>query len=234
MAVSTAVLRELHRIHVQLSDLRDRLARGPRQIQVHSKNVAEQQAKLAAAQESVKQNRLASDQKQLDLKASEAKIDDLKAKLNGCSSNKEYQTLLEQIAATEMANSVLADEILEAMEKGDQLEVVVSEVKTQVDAAQAELAKCKAKVDGESTAIRTDIERLESELIEAEKSLPTEIKHDYQRVIQSKGAEGMAEAEGQVCQGCGRQITLNMQNELMLSKPVFCKSCGCLLYMSEP
>lgn len=234
MAVSTAVLRELHRIHVQLSDLRDRLARGPRQVQVHEKNVAEQQTQLAAAQEAVKQTKLASDQKQLDLKTSENKIDDLKAKLNGCSSNKEYQTLLEQIAATEMANSVLADEILEAMEKTDQLEVGVSAAQKQVEAAEAERDKCKAKVDGESELIRADIERLEGELAEAEKSLPADLKPDYLRVIQNKGAEGMAEAEGQVCLGCGKQITLNMQNELLLSKPVFCKSCGCLLYMSEP
>ncbi|MEM8943923.1 MAG: phospholipase [Planctomycetota bacterium] len=234
MAVSTAVLRELHRIHVQLSDLRDRLARGPRQVQVHTSNVAAQQAKLDEAQETVKQTKIAADQKQLDLKSSEGKIDDLKAKLNGCSSNKEYQTLLEQIAATEMANSVLADEILEAMDKSDQLEIGVGEVKSEVEAAEAELAKCRAKVDGESDVIRADIARLEAELAETEKSLPGDLKPDYQRVIQSKGAEGMAEAEGQVCLGCGKQITLNMQNELMLSKPVFCKSCGSLLYLGEP
>ena len=234
MAVTTAVLRELHRIHVQLSDLRDRLARGPRQVQVHTNNVAQQQAKLEAAQESVKQSKLTADQKQLDLKSSEGKIEDLKAKLNTCASNKEYQTLLEQIAATEMANSVLADEILETMEKGDQLELVVGEVNKEVEAAQAELAKCQAKVDGESDVIRGDITRLEGELVEAEKSLPADLKPDYQRIIQSKGAEGMAECEDQVCLGCGKQITLNMQNELMLSKPVFCKSCGCLLYLGEP
>ena len=234
MAVSAAVLRELHRIHVQLSDLRDRLARGPRQIQVHTNNVALQQAKLDAAQESVKQTKMAADQKQLDLTSSESKIVDLKAKLNGAGSNKEYQTLLEQIAATEMANSVLADEILEAMEKSDELEAGVGEAKTEVAAAQTELNKCQAKVDGESEVIRGDITRLEAELIEAEKALPADIKADYQRVIESKGAEGMAEAENQVCLGCGKQITLNMQNELMLSKPVFCKSCGSLLYIGEP
>ncbi len=234
MAVSTAVLRELHRIHVQLSDLRDRLARGPRQVQVHTNNVAQQQAKLETAQETVKQTKIAADQKQLDLKTSENKIEDLKSKLNTCSSNKEYQSLLEQIAATEMANSVLADEILETMEKGDQLEIAVGEVKSEVEAAQAELTKCQNKVTGESDAIRADIERLEGELIEAEKSLPADLKPDYQRVIKNKGADGMAEVENQVCLGCGKQITLNMQNELMLSKPVFCKSCGSLLYMCEP
>jgi len=234
MAVSTAVLRELHRIHVQLSDLRDRLARGPRRVQVHQKNVAQQQATREAAQLAVKEVKMMADKKQLDLGTSESKIEDLKAKLNGCSSNKEYQALLEQITATEMTNSVLSDEILEAMEKADTLEVAVEQATGQVEAAEAELNKCEAVVTDEAKVIRVDIDRLEGELVEAEKELPVDMQADYQRVIRSKGSDGMSAVEGQVCLGCGKQITLNMQNELMLSRPVFCKSCGCLLYLSEP
>ncbi len=234
MAVTTAVLRDLHRIHVQLSDLRDRLARGPKQVQVHTKNVAVQQATLDAAQDLVKQTKMAGDKKQLDLQTSEGKIATLKTKLNGCSSNKEYQLFLEQIAATEMANSVFSDEILELMDKTDQLEVAVTGAKVQVEAAEAELTKCKKKVAAEAGGIESDVERLEGDLAGVEKELPIEIKVDYERIIGSKGSEGMAEVENQVCLGCGKQITLNMLNELLLSKPTFCKSCGCLLYSGEP
>lgn len=233
MAVSTAALRELHRIHGQLSDLNDRLARGPRQVRAREGQVAKQQTVLSEAHESVKQTRLIGDHKQLDLKTGEMKIDDLKAKLNACSSNKEYQSLLEQISASEMAGSVLADEILEGMEKIDQLEVVVEEAKEGEAAAKVELAKCQEKVGAESEVIRADIARLEGELSVAEQGLPTDLKDEYQRVIRAKGVDGMAEAEGAVCQGCGYKMTLNMQNDLMLSKPIFCKACGCLLYISE-
>ncbi len=233
MAVSTAVLRELHRIHGQLSDLNERLVRGPRQVKARENQVALQQTALEEAQASVKQTKMASDQKQLMLNSGESKIEDLKAKLNGCSSNKEYQSLLEQISAAEMAGSVLADEILEAMEKTDQLEVAVGESQGVLKASENELAKCQEAVAAESSVIRGDIERLEGELAAAEKELPSGIREEYHRVIRGKGAEGMAEADGGVCQGCGFQITLNMQNELLLSQPVFCKSCGCLLYGSE-
>ena len=234
MAVTTAVLRELHRIHVQLSDLRDRLARGPRQVQVHTKNVASQQAILDAALQKVKETKMAGDKKQLDLNTGENKIADFKAKLNGCSSNKEYQLFLEQIAATEMTNSVMSDEILELMEKSDLLEVAVEKAKVNVAAAEAELKKCQEKVASEAGGMQTDIERLEGNLDGAEKELPAEMKVDYARIIGSKGSDGMAEVENQVCLGCGKQITLNMLNELLLSKPVFCKACGCLLYTAEP
>ena len=233
MSVSAEVLRELHRIHRQLADLRERLDRGPRQIRAREANVVQCETDLESARESVKQTKKTADQKQLDLKSGESKIEDLKAKLNTCSSNKEYQTLLEQIAAAEMANSVLADEILEGLEKADALEVKVDEEKQKMEASKSELTICRDKVASESELIRGDVSRLESDLAEVEKKIPVDVRGDYQRVIRSKGAGGMSESQDQVCLACGSQITLNMHNELLLSKPVFCKSCGCLLYIGE-
>ncbi len=55
MSVSAAVLRELHRIHVQLSDLKERLERGPRQVKARQSNVTQQESALAAAQDRVKE-----------------------------------------------------------------------------------------------------------------------------------------------------------------------------------
>ena len=233
MSVSAAVLRELHRIHQQLADLRERLDRGPRQIRAREANVAQCEQNLATAQENVKQTKLAADQKQLDLKSGESKIEDLKAKLNTCSSNKEYQSFLEQIAAAEMANSVLADEILEALEKADSLEESVAEVQKHLEAAKNELTQCRDAVASESELVRGDIARLETDLGEVEKKIPSEAKEDYRRVIRSKGADGMSESQDCTCLGCGSKITLNMHNELLMCKPVFCKSCGSLLYLAE-
>lgn len=233
MAVSAEALRELHRIHRQLADLHERLERGPRQIQARQLNVAKLTTAQSAAHEIVQQTRMAADQKQLELKASEGRIEDWKAKLNSCNSNKEYQILLEQIAAAEMAGSVLADEILEALERIDQLEVAASQADKLLTSGQEELEKCRRAVAQEAEVAGRDIKRLEIDLATAESGLPADFQSDYQRVIRGKGADGMAEVEGQVCQGCGQQITLNMQNNLMLEKLVFCASCGCLLYLNE-
>jgi predicted nucleic acid-binding Zn-ribbon protein len=170
------------------------------------------------------------DRKQLDLKTSEQRIADWKVKLNTCNSNKEFQTMKEQIAAAEMAGSVLQDEILESMERVDQLEIAVNEAKERVAANKTELAKFRDSVASEAQVVAGDLKRLEAELVDAEKSLPAEFRGDYDRVIRAKGAEGMARMEDGTCEGCGQSITLNQQNNLMLSKAVFCTACGRLLY----
>jgi predicted nucleic acid-binding Zn-ribbon protein len=234
MALTAEALRELHRIHRQLAELRDRRERGPKQVAAREANLAKLTAALEQIRNTAKQTRLAVDRKQLDLKTGEQKIVDLRAKLNTAASNKEYQALLEQIAAAEMAGSVLSDEILEGLEKIDEIDRAVGEAAARCEGGRQEVTKTKDAMESSIAAIQTDIQRLETQLAHAEASLPPEVRADYERIVRSKGAEGLAEVEDGVCTGCGRQITLNMQNELKLSRMVFCKTCGCLLYPSEP
>lgn len=233
MSITAAALRELHRLHQQLADLRDRLERGPKQVRIREASVTQLEARLAESRDKAKQTQMGVDRKQLDLKAGEQKVIDLRVKLNAASSNREYQALLEQIAAAEMAGSVLSDEILEGLEKIDQHAVGVKEAEKNLAAGKQELDKAKKHVEDATAAIHADITRLEAELIQAEKELPAEVKPDYQRVVRSKGADSLSAVDDGVCTGCGQQITLNMQNELKLSKLVFCKSCGRLLYLPE-
>jgi uncharacterized protein len=233
MSITAAALRELHHVHQQLAELRDRVERGPKQLRAREANVTQLKAKLDEAKGRVQETQMAINRKQLDLKAGEQKIVDLRLKLNLANSNKEYQSFMEQIAAAEMANSVMADEILEAMEKVDGLGVAVKESEQQLAAGTQEFEKMRQAIEQSAASLRADIALYEERLGKAEAELPTDFKIDYNRIVRGKGANAMASVEDGVCGGCGQQITLNMQNELRLARPVFCKSCGCLLYMAE-
>ena len=147
MSVTAAALRELHRIHQQLAELRDRLERGPKQVRAREANVAQLEARLAEAHDKAKQTQMAVDRKQLDLKTGEQKVIDLRVKLKHASSNREYQAFLEQIAAAEMAGSVLADEILEGMEKVDQLSAAAKEAENNLAAGKQEMEKTRQPME---------------------------------------------------------------------------------------
>ena len=233
MSVTAAALRELHHLHQQLTELRDRVERGPKQIRAREANTAQLKAKVDEARARVQETQLAINRKQLDLKAGEQKVVDARVRLNAASSNKEYQALVEQIAAAEMAGNVLADEILESMEKVDALQLAVRDAEKALAASTQEMDKTRQAIEASAASLRADIKRLEDSLKQAEAALPADFKIDYQRVVRGKGANGLAAVDENVCGACGQQITLNMQNELRLSRPVFCKSCGCLLYVSE-
>jgi len=233
MAVNAAALRELHRIHRQLSDLRERLERGPKQVRARTAGVAQVEEQSVKVHGDLKAGRVALDQKQLQLKAAEGKIAELKVKLNQANTNREYQALKDQIAADEMACSVLADEILEAMEKLDVMKAQIPESEGRVAKAKEELGKIQQQIRAEEESLRADIKRLEKELAEAETALPEDFRAMYQRVVKAKGEDAMAVVEGGSCGGCFQQLTTNMHNEINMGRVVLCKSCGRVLYLPE-
>lgn len=233
MSATAVLLRELHRIHTQLGDLRERLQRGPKQVQAREGNVAKLEAELSEAKNHAKSAKVGADQKQLALKSGESKISDLKAKLNAAQSNREYQALKDQIAADEMANSVLADEILEALEKIDELAKLVVEAEQRLAKGKDELAKAQQQMREQHGTLEAEVARLDGELKQSEANLPDEFRDGYQRIARVKGADAMAQVEGENCGGCHQTVTPNVMNSLLIGRLIFCLSCGRLLYLPE-
>lgn len=232
-AVISDIMRTLHRIHTQLSDLRGRIAAGPRQIAAFTAHGEQADAGRTGVLEDVKKAKMAADQKQLQLKSAESKIRDLDGKLNACKTNREYQTLTEQIAADRMAMKVLEDEILESLERIDTVKKTLPAAEAALEAARKVLGETKARVAAEASQLDSEVQRLLRELEATERELPADIRDLYDRAVKHKGEEGLAPLDGESCGGCFRQITGNMYSELLVGKVVMCRSCGRLLYLPE-
>lgn len=234
MKVSAAILRELHRIHKQRADLQGRLALGPRQVQSASEAVARLEQSLGEAKEVIKRARAAAHEKQVQLDQREGRVKDLQAKLNACSSNREFQALKEQIAADDQANSVLADEIFEALEKIDVHLAEAQSRQEELTEAQERAGEVKQRVEGARQKLEAELARVEGELARCEAELPPDFRLEYQRVARSRGEETLAAVDGECCGGCFHTLTTQTLSDLTMSKPMFCKNCGCLLYLPEP
>lgn len=233
MPTLTDSLATLHRIHRQLADLRDRLERGPKQMKAAEINVKKCETDLAAAKEAYKHAKMAADEKQLQLKSREAKVVDVQAKLNMAQSNKEYQLLKDQMAADKQANSVLADEILEALEKLDQLQAATKLAEQNLAKTKEDMGKVRGRIDAQQQGLETELARVTGELKAAEELLSGDFKDNYMRLSRSMGEDALAPAEGGCCGGCSQTFTTQTLNLLKLDKPVFCKSCGRMLYLVD-
>ena len=109
------------------------------------------------------------------------------------------------------------------------------------------LSTCHAGVDGEIVrtasgandrfdAPRLGIVDVQSPRIEArgehpQGGLAVRVERVPPRDRHGEGA--LAAVEGEVCGGCYHKLTPQTMNELKMSKVVFCKSCGCMLYLPE-
>ena len=112
-------LAELHGLLLELEEVEEMLSSGPRKVAAQQRVADKKQAECEQQKAHITDLRKASDEKSLQLKTNEAKIVELNGKLNVAASNREYEIIKSQIEANTMANSVLEDEILEALEKVD-------------------------------------------------------------------------------------------------------------------
>jgi uncharacterized protein len=233
MSTLNEALRILHRIHRQIAEVQDRLQRGPKQVKGAEANVKKCEAELAAAKDIFRSVKMSADEKQLQLKQRENKLLDLKGKLNQASSNKEYQLLKDQIAADEQASSVLSDEILEALERLDVLQANIKTAEENLAKTREEEAKVRHRVGEQLQMLEADLGKYNTELHAAEELLFGDFKENYLRLSQTRGFDALAPVEAETCGGCYQTLTPHIVDQLRLNKPVFCKSCGRLLYLPE-
>jgi predicted nucleic acid-binding Zn-ribbon protein len=231
--VTAEALRTLHRIHRQLNDLKERLTRGPQIVRAHRANVERLEAELAKLKEDAKSLRMATDDRQGQLASKEAALEKRRAQLRQAADNREFQALKDEIAATEAANGVLEVEILEGMEQLDEMNVRIGEAAKSADDAREEADKVSQEIENEGPRIRGDIERLQAELSQSEADLPGDFRELYRRDVRQRGEDALASVRGEFCDGCNQQVPVNLINDMMLNRPVTCRSCGRLLYLPE-
>ena len=232
-SISPDLLRTLHRIHRQLTDLQGRLDRSPRVLAVQEAAVKSLQAKLDQVEARKQELNREAKAKQQELDLSEQKVGKREKQLQEAKNNTEYQALKDQIAADEMANSVMADEALEMMDKADDFDATVIKAKAERDEAQSKYDGLKQKFDQELPGVQTEVTRLTADLQQYEAMIPAELGELYKRHVREQGEDAMAPVDGLFCGGCSQKIPVNMINSLMLEKMTICNSCGRMLYLPE-
>ena len=233
MTTTAASLKALHKLYLRLYDVDQKLEQGPKRIKLKEQFAIQQEEKLKAVQDQVTQLRKQVQQKNLDLQSNEAKILDLKGKLNSAASNKEFDIIKGQIAADEMANSVLEDEILELMDKIDEKEEEVKAWVERKDAAHAEAKKTALDFESSKTRLNQDIEECKAAIADAETIIPENLKVQFARLVRSHGSGALAPVDGKFCSACNVMILPQVRVELNSGRLVFCKSCGRLQYLDD-
>ena len=227
---SVVDLHALHRFHLALKSVQDELARGPRQVRARDNQLAQLDAEKKTKEDELKHTRANTDRKNLDLKSSETKLKDLDRKLNEAASNREFDILKGQIAADQVSNSVLQDEILESLEKVDRIMQEIATIAERRVKLESERNTFAAQIEAQSVDLRKQEAELKGQVQEAEKVIPESIKAHYRRLVGAYGAEGMAPIDNGMCTHCFVSLTPQIAVMIGTGSPIFCPSCDRLLY----
>jgi uncharacterized protein len=221
---------EIHKRHLEMQEVQEQMDRGPRLLKARQQVMQQKLADLEAQKQKHKTLRMAADQKSLQLKSNEAKIAELRVKLNQASSNREFDIIRAQIDADTMANSVLEDEILDTLEKVDAAQIAVRQLEEAVAAAKVEESRIAAEYQGALPALQSRLAELKVALAEAETGLPPDFMLQYRRLVAAHGAGALAHMDGNTCSSCYVSLTAQMSVQVRAGQILFCKTCGKLLY----
>ena len=166
MSTPGGFLPELHQLHQQLQQVRERLDKGPKRVRAQENLLAQKTTERDELKEKLIELRKSADGKSLQLKTNESKIQDLKGKLNAASTNKEFEIINTQIQADQMANSVLEDEILEALENVDRCQQQIQKAEAAIEAQQQKVAETKAEVERDKEPLEAEAATLSTAVAE--------------------------------------------------------------------
>lgn len=229
MAGILEVLKEIHQVRVELTDVREQMKRTPLQLKARENELSKLKEKIVVEKEAAKRIRMDADSRELTLKQAESRIRDLKTKLNQAETNKEYSAIQDEIKRFEGENDKLQDEILGRIAQEDERKAALKVLESQLAEAEKEFAKFKEVVDYKLSKLKGEAEILSKKLAELEPGLEG-LLVDYQRLTKMKGDDAIAACDNGTCQGCYSEQPPQCKNELILDRPVRCRNCGALLY----
>lgn len=223
----------LHQLLQDLKNVQGKLIRGPRQIKARQKKIVAANSELAEKEGELKTLRAEADRKGLDLKTKESQLVEFKRKLNGAASNREYEIITGQIDADIAAKAVLEDEILEYLDRVDLLQSEIDSDKKAIADLEVETEKFAEDFRQRVESLKAEAAELEGKAKEAEKVIPSEIREQFQRMVEAYGPDAMAECTDGVCSNCFVQMTPQSKVLLNNGKTLFCGSCGRLNYLAQ-
>jgi len=234
MTATAEILRDLHLLHHRAKALRDRLASAPRTLAGRQAALANRQADVEKARKALQDTKVQLKKHEHALQAQQAKIDDLKVKLNQVKKNEEYKALQNQIAHDKAAMSKTEDEILQSYDQIETQGVALAKLEAEVKSFPRDVVAIQTEIETQASTHKAQLQELETAIVEAEISIPEQERERYSRTVRQFGADALAACENGACLGCFTSVTTQMLNHLINGDQLmFCKSCGRLLYLDE-
>ncbi|WP_337176817.1 C4-type zinc ribbon domain-containing protein [Paludisphaera sp.] len=234
MNATADALRDLHTLHQRAKALRDRLASAPRTLAARTAALAARAAEVEKLRKGVQDAQLSVKKGEHAIQTSQAKIDDLKVKLNLVKKNEEYKAIQNQIAHDQAAIGKNEDEVLQGYELVEARKAEMAAAEAELKAFSDEVDALKKTIEDQAAGQKAQLAELEAAIVAAEGHIPADVREQYKRTVRQLGADALAAVEGGVCLGCYTSVTPQMLNELINRDGLtFCKSCGRLLYFAE-
>jgi len=172
--------------------------------------------------------------KELELSTKEEATKKLQSQLFSLKTNKEYQTMLQQIQDSKADASVVEDKILELFDKVDQKKSEVEKEKLKIKDEEKVFLAEKKKVEDSIKVIDDRLAQLEANRKQVIPEIDPKVLAQYDRILNSRDGLAIVTVKGNSCGGCNMFVPPQVINLIkMYERIITCEICNRMMYIDE-
>lgn len=225
---------QLQTVDTEIYVLKGKKEAKPAEIKALDDSFEEKKRHLAELEKSSLELQKQKKDRELDLASKEENIKKLQAQLYSLKTNKEYQTMLQQIEGAKADASVIEDEILESLE-------LIDKVKADTEKEKQHLKEEETVLNGKKKKIQDEIKEIEDYLAQNETKrkqlipgIDEKILIEYERILVSRDGLAIVMVKENSCLGCNMFTPPQVINLVkMYEHIVTCEVCNRILYVDN-
>ena len=206
----------------------------PQEIQVLEAAFEEKKQSLAALEKNLLDLQKQRKETELDLASKEEGGKKLQSQLYSLKTNKEYQTMLQQIQGSKADASVIEDKLLSLFDQGDKVKNETEKEKQRLKEEEKIFLEQKKKIEDRVKEIDDRLSQLEAQRKQVAPDVETKILAQYERIIKSRDGLGIVNVKNNSCGGCNMLVPPQVINLIkMYERIITCEMCNRILYTDE-
>lgn len=171
---------------------------------------------------------------ELELASKEDGIKKLQTQLYQLKTNKEYQTMLQQINDAKADNSIIEDKILELFGFADKAKLEIEGEKKRLQEEEKLFKEQKNKIEIRVKEIDDRIAQLETQRKQILPQIDNKILSQYERILLNRDGLAITSVKNNSCQGCNMFVPPQVINLIkMYERIITCEVCNRILYIVE-
>ncbi|MDD5505280.1 MAG: C4-type zinc ribbon domain-containing protein [Candidatus Omnitrophica bacterium] len=173
-------------------------------------------------------------EKELELATNAEAVKKLQSQLYSLKTNKEFQTMLQQIADAKADGSLIEEKILISFEDSDKIKAKIDQENLKLKAEEKVFLEEKKKVESRIKEIEERLGQLQSQRKQVTPGIDPKMLGEYERILSSRDGLAIVTVIDNSCGGCHMLVPPQVINLIkMYEHIVTCEVCNRIFYIAE-
>ncbi|MFH1191760.1 MAG: C4-type zinc ribbon domain-containing protein [Candidatus Omnitrophota bacterium] len=173
-------------------------------------------------------------EKELELATNVQGVKKLNAQLFSLKTNKEFQTMQQQIANAQADGSVIEEKILIFFEESDKIKAQIDSENLKLKDEEKIFCQQKNAVEIRNKEINDRLSQLDAQRLQIMPSVDPTIAQAYEKILLSKDGLAIVTVKNNSCGGCHMLVPPQVINLIkMYDRIITCEVCNRILYINE-